>query len=201
MNIFLFGKSCESPLKYLEAKILTDYHETLKTVSKPTCKDVIRYDNFTLIEYYKIEKQYCKPTHLGATVLELSKLQMYEFFYILLKPSLRDLMLHYMDADSFVLSFTGGIVPGEYMDLSSLDTPIKTNNEIPGKFTHGLGSKAIEEFSVLGPKTYSFKIGTSKEKGRKKENNGKHQDYYNAIMYDKEIIVKKIEYKNLVMKW
>ena len=130
MNISLFGKSCESPLKYLEAKILAVYHETLETVSKPTCKDVNRYDSYTLIEYNKIEKQYDKPIDLGATVLELSNLQMYEFFYIVLKPPLRDLMLHYMDTDSFVLGFTGGNVPGEYMDLSSLDTPIKTNNEI-----------------------------------------------------------------------
>ena len=42
MNISLFGKSCENPLKYLEAKILTVDYEILKAVSKPTCKDVIR---------------------------------------------------------------------------------------------------------------------------------------------------------------
>ena len=39
MNNSLFGKSCEDPLKYLEAKILTDDYEILKAVStyvKPT---------------------------------------------------------------------------------------------------------------------------------------------------------------------
>ena len=55
MNNSLFGKSCENPLKYLEAKILTDDYEILKAVSKPTCKDVIRYKNYTLIEFYKKE--------------------------------------------------------------------------------------------------------------------------------------------------
>ena len=49
MNNSLFGKSCENPLKYLEAKILTNDFEILKAVSKPTCKDVIRYENYTLI--------------------------------------------------------------------------------------------------------------------------------------------------------
>ena len=34
MNNSLFGKSCENPLKYLEAKILTDDYEILKAVSK-----------------------------------------------------------------------------------------------------------------------------------------------------------------------
>ena len=56
MNNSLFGKSCENHLKYLEAKILTDDYEILKAVSKPTCKDVIRYKNYTLIEFYKYNK-------------------------------------------------------------------------------------------------------------------------------------------------
>ena len=41
--------------------------------------------------------------YLGSTVLELSKLHMYKFFYNVLNPPLQDLMLHYMDTDSFVL--------------------------------------------------------------------------------------------------
>ena len=52
MNNSLFGKSCENRLKHLEAKILTDDYEILKFVSKPTCKVVIRYDSYTLIEFY-----------------------------------------------------------------------------------------------------------------------------------------------------
>ena len=76
----LFGKRCENPLKYLEAKILTNDYEILKAVSKPTCKDVIRYENYTLIEFYKKEIQYYKPIYLGSTVLELSKLHMYNFY-------------------------------------------------------------------------------------------------------------------------
>ena len=80
MNNSLFGKSCENPLRYLKAKILTDGFEVLKSVSKPTCKDVIRYENYTLIEFYKKEIQYDKPIYLGSIVLELSKLHMYKFF-------------------------------------------------------------------------------------------------------------------------
>ena len=117
---------------------------------------------------------------------------MYEFFYNVLQPSLKDLMLHYMDTDSFVLSFTEGSIDNKYMDLSNLEVPIKTNNKVPGKFKRNLnelGSKEIEEFIVLKPKTYSFKLFCAKEKGIKKENNGKHEDYYNALMDDKERIV------------
>ena len=53
LNIFLFGKNFENPLKKLEAKILTDDYEILKAVSKPTSKDVIRYDSCTLIKFEK----------------------------------------------------------------------------------------------------------------------------------------------------
>ena len=133
MNNSLFGKSCENPLKYLEAKILTDDYEIHKAVSKPTCRDVIRYENYTLIEFYKKEIQYDEPIYFGSTVLELSKLNMYKFFYNVLNPSLKHLMLHYMDTDSSVLSFSEGNVNNEHMDLSNLDKPIKTNNKIPGK--------------------------------------------------------------------
>ena len=48
MNSSLFGKSFANQIKYLEAKILTDAHKLLKAASKPTCKDVIRYDNYAI---------------------------------------------------------------------------------------------------------------------------------------------------------
>ena len=54
---------------------------------------------------------------------------MYEFFYNVLQPSLKDLMLHYMDTDSFVLSYTEGNVDNKYMDLRNLDNPNKTNKK------------------------------------------------------------------------
>ena len=47
---------------------------------------------------------------------------MYEFFYDELQPSLKDLMLHLIDADIFVLSFSEGNVDDKYMDLSNLDS-------------------------------------------------------------------------------
>ena len=73
-------------------------------------------------------------------------------------------MLHYIYTDSFVLSNTEAYLSDEYMDLSSLDTPIKTNNKAPGKFKHELGSKEIEEFILLKPKSFGFKNGTYNSK-------------------------------------
>ena len=61
MNNYLFVKSCENPLKYLEAMILKNDYKTLIAASKPTCKDVICYDDYTLIEFHKKEIQNDKP--------------------------------------------------------------------------------------------------------------------------------------------
>ena len=71
---------------------------------------------------------------------------MYDVFYNILQPSLKDLQLHYMDTDSFVLSCTEGNVDNKHMDLSNLHPPIKTNKKVPGKFEYELGSRIIEEF-------------------------------------------------------
>ena len=61
-----------------------------------------------------------------------------------------------MVTNSFVFSFSEGNVDDKYMDLSNLDTPIKTNTKVPVKFKHELASREIEEFIVFKPKTYSL---------------------------------------------
>ena len=49
-----------------------------------------------------------------------------------------------------------------------------------------MGSRIIEEFRALSPKTYSFEDypNKTKEKGIKNCNNAKHEEYYNALMYN-----------------
>ena len=77
---------------------------------------------------------------------------MFDVFYNILQPSLKDLALHYMDTDCFVLSYSEGKVSDEHMDLSNLEVPIKTKNKVPGKSQHELGSRIIEEFIALSTK-------------------------------------------------
>ena len=99
-----------------------------------------------------IEIKCDQPLHLGATLLKLSKLHMYDSSYNVLKPSLNYLQLHYIDTYSFIVTFTEGNIPDEYMDLSNLDIPIKSNNEVTGKFKYEFGSKIIDEFLILSSK-------------------------------------------------
>ena len=69
---------------------------------------------------------------------------MFDVFYNILQPSLKDLTILYMDKYSFVLSHSEGKVSDEHMDLSNLDIPIRTNNKVTGKFKHELESRIIE---------------------------------------------------------
>ena len=111
---------------------------------------------------------------------------MYDIFCNILQPSFKDLQLHYMDTDSLVLNFSEGKVPDEHMNLSNLDPLIKTNNKVPGKFKYKFGNRKIEEFIALASKTYSFKDypNKTKEKGIKNCNNAKHEECFNALMYN-----------------
>ena len=49
-----------------------------------------------------------------------------------------------------------------------------------------MGSRIIEEVIALSPKTYSFKDSPNKtkDKGMNNCNNAKHEEYFNAFMYN-----------------
>ena len=161
MNNSLYGSMYMNPLHFLQSKFLHDEEKIMKSISKPTFKNITRYKDYSQIEYIKKKIEYVSTVYLGVTILELSKLPMYDVFYIL-QPSLKDLQLHYMDTDCFVLSYTEGKGIDEHMDLSNVDCPIKTNNNVPGKFKHEMGSNVIEEFVALTPKTTQIKLKRKK---------------------------------------
>ena len=179
---------CMDPLHFLQSKFFYDEEKTMKSISKPLFKNITRYKDYSQIEYIKKKIEYDFPVYVVVTLVELSKLHMCDVFYNILQPSLKDLQLHYMNTDIFVLSFSEGKVDNEHMDLSNLEPPIKTNIKVPGKFKHELVSKVIDEFIALSPKTYSFKEypKNTKEKGIKNCNNAKNEEYYNALMYNTE---------------
>ena len=87
-----------------------------------------------------------KPRYLGFAVLELSKLHMYETYYDKLQPYFgkKNLHLHYMDTDSFILSVnTKDIIKDlenleDRFDFSNLDENRELfsnkNKKVIGKF-------------------------------------------------------------------
>ena len=57
-------------------------------------------DNLAIIEMRKVEVKINKPIYLGLSILELSKIKMYEFWYDYVKVKYEDRSrLCYMDTD------------------------------------------------------------------------------------------------------
>ena len=53
----------------------------MKSISKPTFKNITIYKDYSQIEYTKIKIEYDSPVYVGVTILELSKLHMYDVLY------------------------------------------------------------------------------------------------------------------------
>ena len=55
------------------------------------------------IEMKKVKVKTNKPIYLGMSILDISKIPMYEFWYDYLKPKYKEnLQLCYMDTDSYI---------------------------------------------------------------------------------------------------
>ena len=74
-----------NPLHFFQSKFLHDEEKIMKSVSKPTFKNITRYRDYSQIEYVKKKIEYDSPVYVGVTILELSKLHMYDVFYNILK--------------------------------------------------------------------------------------------------------------------
>ena len=125
-----------------------------------------------------------KPIYLGLSILEISKILMYEFWYDYMKPKYNDdVKLCYMDTDSFVMHIKTNDF---YKDISDdvdsrFDTsnykvkrllPIGKNKKVIGLMKDELGGEIITEFITLRPKIYSYLTDNDKidkkAKGTKK---------------------------------
>ena len=113
-----------------------------------------------------------KPVYLGFVVLEISKLHMYETYYDKLQPYFgeKNLYLHYMDTDSFILSVkTKDIIKDlknleDRFDFSNLDKNHELfsnkNEKVICKFKIETPKNIwIDEYVCLRSKMYSFKCG------------------------------------------
>ena len=149
-----------------------------------------------------------KPIYLGLSILEISKILMYEFWYDHMKLRYNDdVKLCYMDTDSFVMHIKTNDF---YKDIASdvenrfdtsnyeVNRPLPTgkNKKIIGLMKDELGGKIITEFATLRPKTYSFLTYNGKEdkktKGTKKciiKKMIKFNDYKKCLL-DDEVILK-----------
>ena len=109
MNNAFFGKTMENLRDRTNLEFInhSEIDRIIKRQSKLSFKGIVNhYLVFCVYKYDKETLTFDKPIYLEFSVLELSKLLMYKFYYHTLEPYWQSKVhLHYMDTDSFVLSF------------------------------------------------------------------------------------------------
>ena len=208
MNNAVFGKTMENVRKHRDIKLVTTDKKRCKLVSEPNYH-TMNYisENLSIIEMRRTKVKMNEPIYLGLSILEISKLLMYEFWYDYMKPKYGDnVKLCYMDTDSFIMNnkteyFYKDIANDveKRFDTSNYedDRPLSTgkNKKVIGLIKDELGGRIITEFVALKPKTYSYLTdyckGDKKAKGTKKfviKRMIKFNDYKNCL--NGEVILK-----------
>ena len=106
MNNAVFGKTMENIRKHRDIKLVTPNKRRSKLVSEPNYHTInLISDDLSIIEMNKTKVKMNKPIYLGLSILEISKILMYEFWYDYMKPKYsNDVKLCYMDTDSFIMN-------------------------------------------------------------------------------------------------
>ena len=106
LNNAAFGKTKENVRKHRDIKLVTTDKKRSKLVSEPNYH-TMNYisEDLSIIEMKRTKVKMNKPIYLGLSLLDISKILMYEFWYDYMKPKCgNDVKLCYMDTDSFVMN-------------------------------------------------------------------------------------------------
>ena len=218
MNNSVFGKTMENIRKHRDIKLVTTDKKRRKLVSEPNYHTInLISENLSIIEMKKTKIKMNKPIYLGSSILEISKILMYEFWYDYMKLKYNDnVKLCYMDTDSFVMHIktndfykdvandveckfdTSNYVvnTSETSALARRLFPIGKNKKVIGLMKDELAGEIITEFTALRPKTFSYLTDNDKidkkAKGTKKcaiNKMIKFNEYKKCLLND-EVILK-----------
>ena len=207
MNNLVFGKTMENIRKHRDIKLVTTDKKRSKLVSEPNYHTInLISEDLSFIEMKKTKVKINKLIYLGLSILEISKVLMYEFWYDYMKPKYNDnVRLCYMDTDSFMMNIKTNDF---YKDISDVECkfdisnyevkrplPIGKNKKVIRLMKDELGGEIITEFIALRPKTYSYLTDNDKidkkVKGTKKcviKKMIKFDDYKKCLLNDKVIL-------------
>ena len=209
MNNPVFGKTMENIRKHKDIKLVTTDKTRSKLVSEPNYHTMnCISENLSIIEMKKTKVKVNKPIYLGLSILDISKILMYEFWYDYMKPKYDDnVKFCYVDTDSFIINIK---TEDFYKDIANdvekrfdtsnyeVDRPFPTgkNKKVIGLMKDELGGGIITEFVALRPNTYSYLTDDCKEnkktKGTKKcviKRMIKFDDYKECLL-NGEVILK-----------
>lgn len=177
LNNAFFGKTMESVRKRIRVVLIDSARAHTWQTSKPGFKRFTIFDdNLVGIELVKPKVILDKPIYVGFSVLELSKLHMFEFHYDVMKKKypLDKSVLCFTDTDSFLYEIKSTDIyhdlgeMAEHFDFSNypIGHPLHStvNQAVIGKFKDECESKPIKQFIGLRSKMYSIMIDDGKQK-------------------------------------
>ena len=216
MNNAVFGKAMENVRKHRDIKLVTTDKRRNQLVTEPNYHAIKWFsENLLAIEMKKTKVKINKSIYLAFSILKISKILMYEFWYDYMKPKYGDnVKLCYTDTDSFILNIK---TEDFYKDIANdvekrfdtsnyeVDRPLSAgkNKKVIGLMKDELGGKIITEFVALRPKTYSYLTDDCKEdkkaKGTKKcviKRVIKFNYYKDCLLNDKVVLKSQQRFKS-----
>ncbi|XP_050513693.1 uncharacterized protein LOC126889430 [Diabrotica virgifera virgifera] len=210
-NNSVFGKTMENIRKHRIVKLVRSWNgrygaKNLISSARFHSRKIFN-ENLVAIELIKSDLVFNKPLYIGMTVLDISKLCMYQFHYDYMLPKLGSdkCNLMYMDTDSFIYELYCHDAYEEVIkqDLSKFDTSDyavdniynipRVNKKVLGVMKDENKGEIMTKFVGLRSKMYTFKVQsgriTKKAKGTKYnivKNVIKFDDYVNCLNDFKE---------------
>ena len=176
MNNSVFGKTMENIRKHRDIKLVTTDKKRSKLVSEPNFHAMnLISENLSIIEMKKTKIKMNKPIYLGLSILEISKISMYEFWYDYMKPKYNDNVRLCFVMSIKTNDFYKGIARDVYnmFDTSNYGVnrplPIGKNKKVIGLMKDELAGEIIKEFIALRPKNYSYLTDNDKIEQKLKE--------------------------------
>ena len=171
MNNAVFGKTMEYVRKHRDIKLVTTDKRRNQLASEPNYHTTKYFsENLMAIEMKKTRVKMKKRIYLGKSILDITKILMYEIWYNYVKPKYQDKSkLCYMDNDNFIIhikteDFYEDIADDveKWFDTSNYDEddkrplPIGKNKKLISIFKDELGGKIMIEFVELRAKTFAY---------------------------------------------
>lgn len=180
MNNAFFGRTCMNIRKHVNVKVALNKKECRKCLMDCNLDFFsILNDSAVLFKNLKSSLYLNQPIYVGFTVLELSKLYMYELYYDVFKQYYdTKVNLLYSDTDSLVLEiFTEDVYYDmkykfkNILDFSNYDIShemfTKEHQGCLGYLKDETKGIPIQEFCGLRPKMYSYTFGQNNKRTAK----------------------------------
>ncbi|XP_076383902.1 uncharacterized protein LOC143261216 [Megalopta genalis] len=174
MNNAVFGKTMENVRNHVNVKLLSRWsgrHGAKHLIARPNFHSCTVFsEDFVAVQMNQFSIKFYKPIYIGMSVLDISKLHLYDFHYGYMLPNFQErCRILYTDTDSLIYQI---ICDDAYemikRDIHRYDTsnydrnnvygvPI-ANNKVLGLMKDENGGKIMTEFVGLRSKMYAIRV-------------------------------------------